>query len=103
LFFKRTGPARRLGILSTIYVTVAEQQAVRTSRLLPQFYAGRPLVRTGLAGTLPELQHVAHTNLLRHLIRASTTLDPACSSSRASNNLGKARRPVRQNSTHMRE
>src|SRR2546425_4660173 len=27
-----------------------------------RFYAGRPMVRIWTAGTLPELQHVAHTN-----------------------------------------
>jgi N-acetyl-gamma-glutamyl-phosphate reductase len=30
--------------------------------LYRQFYAGRPMVRIWPAGTLPALQHVAHTN-----------------------------------------
>jgi len=51
------------GILSTIYVTLNETQspeAVET--LFRKTYAGRSMVRIWKAGTLPELQHVAHTN-----------------------------------------
>jgi N-acetyl-gamma-glutamyl-phosphate reductase len=51
------------GILSTIYVTLDQPQtpeAVET--LYRKFYAGRPMIRIWAAGTLPELQHVAHTN-----------------------------------------
>jgi N-acetyl-gamma-glutamyl-phosphate reductase len=51
------------GILSTIYVTIGEPQtAADIETLFRQFYAGRPMVRIWAAGTLPELQHVAHTN-----------------------------------------
>src|SRR6267378_1841243 len=51
------------GILSTIYVTLAEPQAAADiEALYRKFYAGRPMVRIWAAGTLPELQHVAHTN-----------------------------------------
>jgi len=51
------------GILSTIYVTLAEPQtAAGIESLYRQFYAGRPMVRLWPAGTLPELQHVAHSN-----------------------------------------
>jgi N-acetyl-gamma-glutamyl-phosphate reductase len=51
------------GILSTIYVTLAEPQtAADVEALFRQFYAGRPMMRIWPAGTLPELQHVAHTN-----------------------------------------
>jgi len=51
------------GILSTIYVTlgaVCSAEAIET--VFRKFYAGRPMVRVWPAGTLPELQHVAHTN-----------------------------------------
>jgi N-acetyl-gamma-glutamyl-phosphate reductase len=51
------------GILSTIYVTLAEPrspEAIET--MYRKFYAGRPMVRIWRAGSLPELQHVAHTN-----------------------------------------
>jgi len=51
------------GILSTIYVTlgsVYSAEAIET--VFRKFYAGRPMVRIWPAGTLPELQHVAHTN-----------------------------------------
>jgi len=51
------------GILSTIYVTLSEPrtpQAVET--LYRKTYADRPMVRIWEAGSLPELQHVAHTN-----------------------------------------
>jgi N-acetyl-gamma-glutamyl-phosphate reductase len=51
------------GILSTIYVTLAApQSAADVETLFRKFYAGRPMVRIWPAGTLPELQHVAHTN-----------------------------------------
>jgi N-acetyl-gamma-glutamyl-phosphate reductase len=51
------------GILSTIYVTLASQQSPDViEALYRKFYAGRPMVRIWPAGTLPELQHVAHTN-----------------------------------------
>src|SRR5271155_4995838 len=51
------------GILSTIYVTLSAQQSPDAiEALYRRFYAGRPMVRIWPAGTLPELQHVAHTN-----------------------------------------
>jgi N-acetyl-gamma-glutamyl-phosphate reductase len=51
------------GILSTIYVTLASPQSPDViEALYRKFYAGRPMVRIWPAGTLPELQHVAHTN-----------------------------------------
>jgi N-acetyl-gamma-glutamyl-phosphate reductase len=51
------------GILSTIYVTLAEpHSAAEIESLFRQFYAGRSMMRIWPAGTLPELQHVAHTN-----------------------------------------
>jgi N-acetyl-gamma-glutamyl-phosphate reductase len=51
------------GILSTIYVNLAEPQTgADIEALYRKFYAGRPMVRIWPAGTLPELQHVAHTN-----------------------------------------
>jgi N-acetyl-gamma-glutamyl-phosphate reductase len=51
------------GILSTIYVTLAESHSPEEiEALYRKFYAGRPMVRIWRAGTLPELQHVAHTN-----------------------------------------
>ena len=51
------------GILSTIYVTLAEPQTrERIESVYRGFFAGRPLVRIWPAGKLPELQHVAHTN-----------------------------------------
>src|ERR1700752_1281358 len=51
------------GILSTIYVTLDQPRtAADVETLFRQFYAGRPMVRVWRAGTLPELQHVAHTN-----------------------------------------
>lgn len=51
------------GILSTIYVTFNDPRTGECiERLYRQFYAGRPMVRIWPAGTLPELQHVAHTN-----------------------------------------
>jgi N-acetyl-gamma-glutamyl-phosphate reductase len=51
------------GILSTIYLTLAEPHtAADVEALFRQFFAGRPMVRIWPAATLPELQHVAHTN-----------------------------------------
>jgi N-acetyl-gamma-glutamyl-phosphate reductase len=51
------------GILSTIYVTLgAVYSAEAIETIFRKFYAGRPMVRIWPAGTLPELQHVAHTN-----------------------------------------
>ena len=51
------------GILSTIYVTLDQpQSATDIEALFRKFYAGRKMVRIWPAGTLPELQHVAHTN-----------------------------------------
>jgi N-acetyl-gamma-glutamyl-phosphate reductase len=51
------------GILSTIYVTLDQPQSAQDiEALFRKFYAGRKMVRIWPAGTLPELQHVAHTN-----------------------------------------
>ena len=51
------------GILSTIYVTLGgAHSAEAIEAAYRKFYAGRPMVRIWAAGTLPELQHVAHTN-----------------------------------------
>ena len=51
------------GILSTLYVTLSSPQSAEgVEALYRKFYAGRPMVRIWRAGTLPELQHVAHTN-----------------------------------------
>ena len=51
------------GILSTIYVTLNQPQTGEAMEALyRKFYAGRKMVRIWAAGTLPELQHVAHTN-----------------------------------------
>jgi N-acetyl-gamma-glutamyl-phosphate reductase len=51
------------GILSTIYVTLAEPHtAADVEACFRQFFTGRPLVRVWPAGALPELQYVAHTN-----------------------------------------
>jgi N-acetyl-gamma-glutamyl-phosphate reductase len=51
------------GILSTIYVTLNQPQTAEAMEALyRKFYAGRSMVRIWAAGTLPELQHVAHTN-----------------------------------------
>jgi N-acetyl-gamma-glutamyl-phosphate reductase len=51
------------GILSTLYVTLAEAQTAQAiEELYRKFFAGRPMVRIWAAGTVPELQHVAHTN-----------------------------------------
>ncbi len=51
------------GILSTIYVWLdGARQAEEVEGLYRKFYTGHPMVRILPAGTLPELQHVAHTN-----------------------------------------
>jgi N-acetyl-gamma-glutamyl-phosphate reductase len=51
------------GILSTIYVALSTPQSSESvEALFRRAYAGRPMVRIWKAGTLPELQHVAHTN-----------------------------------------
>jgi N-acetyl-gamma-glutamyl-phosphate reductase len=51
------------GILSTIYVTLETQQTPEAvEALYRKFFAGRQMVRIWKAGTLPEVQHVAHTN-----------------------------------------
>jgi N-acetyl-gamma-glutamyl-phosphate reductase len=51
------------GILSTIYLTLDKPQSPEAlEALYRKFYAGRPMVRLWPAGSLPELQHVAHTN-----------------------------------------
>jgi N-acetyl-gamma-glutamyl-phosphate reductase len=51
------------GILSTIYVTLDSLQTSNdVEALYRKFYAGRPMVRIWAAGSLPELQHVTHTN-----------------------------------------
>jgi N-acetyl-gamma-glutamyl-phosphate reductase len=51
------------GILSTIYVTLNEPRAaLEVETFFRTCFAGRPMVRIWPAGSLPELQHVAHTN-----------------------------------------
>ena len=51
------------GILSTIYVTLSEARTPEAvEAMFRQAYAGRAMMRIWKAGTLPELQHVAHTN-----------------------------------------
>jgi N-acetyl-gamma-glutamyl-phosphate reductase len=51
------------GILSTLYVWLgSSRKAEEVEALYRQFYAGRPMVRIMPAGSLPELQHVSHTN-----------------------------------------
>jgi len=51
------------GILSTIYVTLsAPKTGEEVEALYRKFFAGRAMVRIWPAGSLPELQHVAHTN-----------------------------------------
>jgi N-acetyl-gamma-glutamyl-phosphate reductase len=51
------------GILSTIYITLKQQQSPSDIETMYRtFYAGRNMVRIWPAGKLPELQHVAHTN-----------------------------------------
>jgi N-acetyl-gamma-glutamyl-phosphate reductase len=51
------------GILSTIYVSLDQPQtSADVEALFRRFYADRPMIRIWPAGSLPELQHVAHTN-----------------------------------------
>lgn len=51
------------GILSTIYVNLSSPQSPEAiETIFRKFYAGRPMLRIWPAGSLPELQHVAHTN-----------------------------------------
>jgi N-acetyl-gamma-glutamyl-phosphate reductase len=51
------------GILSTLYVWLeSSREADEIEGVFRKFYAGRPLVRMLPAATLPELQHVVHTN-----------------------------------------
>jgi len=51
------------GILSTLYVTLAQPQSpAAIEKLYRAFYTDRPMVRIWPAGSLPELQHVANTN-----------------------------------------
>ena len=51
------------GILSTLYVTLAQPQSpAGIEKLYRAFYADRPMMRIWPAGSLPELQHVANTN-----------------------------------------
>jgi len=52
------------GILSTLYVWLGggPRKADEIEALYRKFYAGKPMVRVLPAGTLPELQHVTHTN-----------------------------------------
>jgi N-acetyl-gamma-glutamyl-phosphate reductase len=51
------------GILSTVYATLGEKRDLaEVATLFRQFYAGRQMVRISAEGTLPELQHVTHSN-----------------------------------------
>jgi N-acetyl-gamma-glutamyl-phosphate reductase len=51
------------GILSTIYVTLAETHPAQSiEAVYREFFAARPMVRIWSAGSLPELQHVVKTN-----------------------------------------
>lgn len=51
------------GILSTLYVWLRGGRKLGdVEALYRKFYAGRAMMRIYPAGTLPELQHVAHTN-----------------------------------------
>jgi N-acetyl-gamma-glutamyl-phosphate reductase len=51
------------GILSTLYVWLEEpRKAAEVEALYRKFYADKPFVRVLPAGSLPELQHVTHTN-----------------------------------------
>jgi N-acetyl-gamma-glutamyl-phosphate reductase len=51
------------GILSTLYVWLEPVRKLDdVEALFREFYAGKPMVRVMPAGSLPELQHVAHTN-----------------------------------------
>ncbi len=50
------------GILSTVYVRLAERRSLQgVIALFGDFFAKAPLVRVYRAGTLPEIQGVAHT------------------------------------------
>src|ERR1700730_5879507 len=60
---EHTGLPEDRVVFSTIYVTLsATHSAEAIEAAYRKFYAGRPMVRIWAAGTLPELQHVAHTN-----------------------------------------
>ncbi len=51
------------GILSTLYVWLDRRRSAdEIEALYRQFYAGHPMVRLWPTGSLPELQHVVHTN-----------------------------------------
>ena len=51
------------GILSTVYATLSERRDLEeVATLFRKFYAGRQMVRISADGTLPELQHVTHSN-----------------------------------------
>ena len=51
------------GILSTLYAWLDPVRKLDdVEALFRKFYAGKPMVRVMPAGSLPELQHVAHTN-----------------------------------------
>jgi len=51
------------GILSTLYVWLDPARKLDdVESLFRKFYAGKPMVRVMPAGSLPELQHVTHTN-----------------------------------------
>jgi N-acetyl-gamma-glutamyl-phosphate reductase len=51
------------GILSTIYVSLAEKHtAERIEGIYREFFADKALIRIWPAGQLPELQHVTNTN-----------------------------------------
>ncbi|HEX4001302.1 MAG TPA: N-acetyl-gamma-glutamyl-phosphate reductase [Candidatus Acidoferrales bacterium] len=51
------------GILSTLYVWLDPVRKLdEVESLFRKFYTGKPMVRVMPAGSLPELQHVAHTN-----------------------------------------
>ncbi len=51
------------GILSTLYVWLRPSRKIdEVEALYRKFYAARPMMRIYPAGTLPELQHVTHTN-----------------------------------------
>jgi N-acetyl-gamma-glutamyl-phosphate reductase len=55
-------PVRR-GILSSIYVWLAERRAPQeVEALFRAYYAGKPMVRVHPCGRLPELQYVVETN-----------------------------------------
>jgi N-acetyl-gamma-glutamyl-phosphate reductase len=51
------------GILSTLYVWLGSSRNLEEIEgLYRKFYTGRPMVRVMPTGTLPQLQHVTHTN-----------------------------------------